>query len=78
MILYLVNSFTEQREEGLLKSINVIQKKMKNKWYPDLYQIRGLLKQPVKITDIFLKRGIQQDDIKREQKIKILLMANQL
>ena len=55
-----ITSFTEQTEEGLLKSIKKIQKENKNiKGY--ILDVRsnpgGLLSQAVKVTDIFLKRG---------------------
>ena len=55
-----ITSFTEQTEEGLLKSINKIQKEnTKIKGY--VLDLRsnpgGLLSQAVKVTDIFLKRG---------------------
>ena len=55
-----ITSFTEQTEDGLLKSIKKIQKDNKNiKGY--VLDLRsnpgGLLNQAVKVTDIFLKRG---------------------
>ena len=55
-----ITSFTEQTEEGLLKSIKKIQKENKDvKGY--ILDVRsnpgGLLSQAVKVTDIFLKRG---------------------
>ena len=55
-----ITSFTEQTEEGLLKSIKKIQKENKEiKGY--VLDMRsnpgGLLSQAVKVTDIFLKRG---------------------
>jgi len=55
-----ITSFTEQTEEGLLKSIKKIQKENKEiKGY--ILDVRsnpgGLLSQAVKVTDIFLKRG---------------------
>ncbi len=55
-----ITSFTEQTEEGLLKSIKKIQKENKGlKGY--ILDLRsnpgGLLSQAVKVTDIFLKRG---------------------
>ncbi len=55
-----ITSFTEQTEDGLLKSINTIQEENKNiKGY--VLDLRsnpgGLLSQAVKVTDIFLKRG---------------------
>ena len=55
-----ITSFTEQTEEGLLKSLDKIQKENENiNGY--ILDIRsnpgGLLNQAVKVTDIFLKRG---------------------
>ena len=55
-----ITSFTEQTEEGLLKSIKKIQKENNDiKGY--VLDLRsnpgGLLSQAVKVTDIFLKRG---------------------
>ncbi len=55
-----ITSFTEQTEDGLLKSIKKIQKENKDiKGY--ILDIRsnpgGLLSQAVKVTDIFLSRG---------------------
>ncbi len=55
-----ITSFTEQTEDGLLKSIKKIQEENKNvKGY--VLDLRsnpgGLLNQAVKVTDIFLKRG---------------------
>ena len=55
-----ITSFTEQTEEGLLKSIKKIQKENNDiKGY--ILDVRsnpgGLLSQAVKVTDIFLKRG---------------------
>jgi len=55
-----ITSFTEQTEEGLLKSIKKIQKENKNisGYILDLRSNPGgLLSQAVKVTDIFLKRG---------------------
>ena len=55
-----ITSFTEQTEDGLLKSIKKIQEENKDiKGY--VLDLRsnpgGLLSQAVKVTDIFLKRG---------------------
>tara|TARA_Y100001970_G_scaffold18251_1_gene20502 strand:- start:180 stop:1469 length:1290 start_codon:yes stop_codon:yes gene_type:complete len=55
-----ITSFTEQTEDGLLKSLKKIQKENKNiKGY--VLDVRsnpgGLLSQAVKVSDIFLKRG---------------------
>jgi len=55
-----ITSFTEQTEEGLIKSINKIQNEnIKIKGF--VLDLRsnpgGLLTQAVKVTDIFLKRG---------------------
>ena len=55
-----ITSFTEQTEEGLLKSIKMIQEETQNiKGY--ILDLRsnpgGLLNQAVKVSDIFLKRG---------------------
>ena len=55
-----ITSFTEQTEEGLIKSINKIQNEnIKIKGF--VLDLRsnpgGLLSQAVKVTDIFLKRG---------------------
>ena len=55
-----ITSFTEQTEDGLLKSIKRIQKENKNiKGF--VLDVRsnpgGLLSQAVKVSDIFLKRG---------------------
>ena len=55
-----ITSFTEQTEDGLLKSIRKIQKENKNiKGY--VLDVRsnpgGLLSQAVKVSDIFLTRG---------------------
>ena len=55
-----ITSFTEQTEEGLLKSINAIEKENEviNGYVLDLRSNPGgLLNQAVKVTDIFLKRG---------------------
>ena len=55
-----ITSFTEQTEEGLLKSIDTIQKENEqiNGYILDLRSNPGgLLNQAVKVTDIFLKRG---------------------
>jgi len=55
-----ITSFTEQTEDGLIKSINKIQNEnIKIKGF--VLDLRsnpgGLLRQAVKVTDIFLKRG---------------------
>ena len=55
-----ITSFTEQTEEGLLKSINTIQKENEdiNGYVLDLRSNPGgLLNHSLMITDIFLKRG---------------------
>ena len=55
-----ITSFTEQTEEGLLKSIKAIEKENEviNGYVLDLRSNPGgLLNQAVKVTDIFLKRG---------------------
>ena len=55
-----ITSFTEQTEEGLIKSINKIQnenKKIKGFVLDLRSNPGGLLTQAVKVTDIFLKRG---------------------
>ena len=55
-----ITSFTEQTEEGLLKSIKKIEKENENikGFVLDLRSNPGgLLSQAVKVTDIFLKRG---------------------
>ena len=55
-----INSFTEQTEDGLIKSINKIQnenKKIKGFVLDLRSNPGGLLTQAVKVTDIFLKRG---------------------
>ncbi len=56
-----VTSFTEQTENGLIKSINKIKKELNQKEKGYVLDLRsnpgGLLNQAVKVTDIFLKRG---------------------
>jgi len=56
-----ITSFTEQTEKGLIKSINKIKKELDNKEIGYILDLRsnpgGLLKQAVKVTDIFLERG---------------------
>ena len=55
-----ITSFTEQTEDGLIKSINKIQnehKKIKGFVLDVRSNPGGLLTQAVKVTDIFLKRG---------------------
>ena len=55
-----ITSFTEQTEDGLIKSINKIQnehKKIKGFILDVRSNPGGLLTQAVKVTDIFLKRG---------------------
>ena len=55
-----ITSFTEQTEDGLIKSINKIQNENKNikGFVLDLRSNPGgLITQAVKVTDIFLKRG---------------------
>ena len=56
-----ITSFTEQTESGLIKSINKIKKELNNKEIGYILDLRsnpgGLLKQAVKVTDIFLERG---------------------
>ena len=55
-----ITSFTEQTEDGLIKSINKIQnenKKIKGFVLDLRSNPGGLLTQAVKVTDIFLKRG---------------------
>ena len=56
-----ITSFTEQTESGIIKSINDIKEKLNNKEIGYILDLRsnpgGLLKQAVKVTDIFLERG---------------------
>ena len=56
-----VTSFTEQTESGLIKSIRKIKKELGNKDIGYILDLRsnpgGLLKQAVKVADIFLERG---------------------
>ena len=56
-----ITSFTEQTEEGLIKSINQIKKDLNEKERGYVLDLRsnpgGLLTQAVKVTDIFLQRG---------------------
>ena len=56
-----ITSFTEQTESGLIKSIKKIKEELDNKEIGYILDLRsnpgGLLKQAVKVTDIFLERG---------------------
>ena len=56
-----ITSFTEQTESGLIKSIKKIKEDLNNKEIGYILDLRsnpgGLLKQAVKVTDIFLERG---------------------
>ncbi len=56
-----ITSFTEQTESGLIKSIKKIKEDLGNKEIGYILDLRsnpgGLLKQAVKVTDIFLERG---------------------
>jgi len=56
-----ITSFTEQTESGIIKSINDIKEKLNNNEIGYILDLRsnpgGLLKQAVKVTDIFLERG---------------------
>ena len=56
-----ITSFTEQTESGLIKSIKKIKEDLDNKEIGYILDLRsnpgGLLKQAVKVTDIFLERG---------------------
>ena len=66
-----ITSFTEQTEDGLLKSIKTIQKENENiKGY--VLDVRsnpgGLLSQAVKVSDIFLTRGEIVSSRGREKK----------
>jgi len=56
-----ITSFTEQTESGLIKSIKKIKEVLDNKEIGYILDLRsnpgGLLKQAVKVADIFLERG---------------------
>ena len=56
-----ITSFTEQTESGLIKSIKKIKEDLNNKEIGYILDLRsnpgGLLKQAVKVVDIFLERG---------------------
>ena len=56
-----ITSFTEQTESGLIKSIKKIKEDLDNKEIGYILDLRsnpgGLLKQAIKVTDIFLERG---------------------
>jgi carboxyl-terminal processing protease len=56
-----ITSFTEQTESGLIKSIKKIKEELSNKEIGYILDLRsnpgGLLKQAVKVTDIFLEKG---------------------
>ena len=56
-----ITSFTEQTESGLIKSIKKIKEDLNNKEIGYILDLRsnpgGLLKQAVKVTDIFLEKG---------------------
>ena len=56
-----ITSFTEQTEDGLIKSIKSIKKELENKHIGFILDLRsnpgGLLTQSIKVSDIFLKRG---------------------
>ena len=56
-----ITSFTEQTETGLIKSIKKIKEDLNNKAIGYILDLRsnpgGLLKQAVKVADIFLERG---------------------
>ena len=56
-----ITSFTEQTESGLLKSIKKIKEELNNKQIGFILDVRsnpgGLLRQSVKVSDIFLERG---------------------
>ena len=56
-----ITSFTEQTESGLIKSIKKIKEDLNNKEIGYILDLRsnpgGLLKQAVKVADIFLERG---------------------
>ena len=56
-----ITSFTEQTESGLLKSIKKIKEELNNKQIGFILDVRsnpgGLLKQSIKVSDIFLERG---------------------
>ena len=76
-----ITSFSEQTEDGLLKSINKINKELEKKVKGYVLDLRsnpgGLLSQAVKVTDIFLEqgeivstRGREKKDIKRYRATK--------
>jgi len=56
-----ITSFTEQTESGLIKYINKIEKELDDKQIGFVLDLRsnpgGLLKQSVKVSDIFLEQG---------------------
>jgi len=56
-----ITSFTEQTESGLIKSIKKIKEKLNDKEIGYILDLRsnpgGLLRQAVKVSDIFLERG---------------------
>ena len=56
-----ITSFTEQTESGLIKSIKKIKEDLNNKEIGYILDLRsnpgGLLKQAIKVADIFLERG---------------------
>ena len=56
-----ITSFTEQTESGIIKSINNIKEELNNKEIGYILDLRsnpgGLLKQAVKVTDVFLEKG---------------------
>ena len=56
-----ITSFTEQTESGLIKSIKAIKEELDNKQLGFVLDVRsnpgGLLKQSIKVSDIFLERG---------------------
>ena len=71
-----ITSFTEQTEEGIIKSIKNINKELKKKEIGYILDLRsnpgGLLDQAVKVSDIFLEqgeivstRGREKNDIRR-------------
>ena len=71
-----ITSFTEQTEEGIIKSIKNINKELKKKEIGYILDLRsnpgGLLDQAVKVSDIFLEqgeivstRGRKKNDIRR-------------
>ena len=56
-----ITSFTEQTESGLIKSIELIKKELKNKQIGFVLDLRsnpgGLLSQSIKVSDAFLEKG---------------------